>query len=48
MIHKSRKKSKLKFKVDLTKRRNDLLKKARDPTENIAAIQYVFFFRRKL
>ena len=42
LIYKSRKRSKLKFKVDLTKRRNDLLKKARDLTENIAAIQYVF------
>ena len=37
-----RKRGKLKFKVDLTKRRNDLLRKARDLTENIAAIQYVF------
>ena len=41
-IYKSRKRSKLKFKVDLTKQRNDLLKKARDLTENIASIQYVF------
>ena len=42
LIYNSRKKSKLKFKADLTKRRNDLLKKARDLTDNITAIQYVF------
>ena len=38
LIYKSRKK----FKVDPTKWRNDLLKKERDLTENIAVIQYVF------
>ena len=38
LIYNSRKKRKLKFKVDLTKRRNDLLKKARDLTDNIAVI----------
>ena len=38
LIYKSRKRSKLEFKVDFTKWRNDLLKKARDLTENIAAI----------
>ena len=46
LIYNSRKKTKLTFKVDLTKRRNDMLKKARDLTENIAAIQC--FFKRKL
>ena len=46
LIYNSRKKSNLIFKGDLTKRRNDLLKKARDLTENIAAIQYVFFTRK--